>query len=65
MHVLLNECEKLSLAQTRLLWRDKPPENLDQEGLQLLNQIKLGEVPVIGLLEEFPEFALRHFLLLD
>ena len=63
--MLFDEGEELSLAQTGALWRHKTSENFDEEGLELLNQVKLGQGPVRRFLEEFPEFALSLLLLLQ
>ena len=63
MNVLLDESKEFSLSQAWSVRRDKAAEDLNQEGLQLLDQIKLGQCPVGRLVEKLPEFALGSLLL--
>lgn len=63
MDVLLAKGEEFGLAQARPIRRDESTENLNQKGLQLLDEVELGEGPVGRPLEKFPELALSTLLL--
>ena len=63
MYVLLDEGEEFCLPQTRSIRGHETAKDLDQESLQLLDQVELGQGPVSWLLEKLPKFTLCLLLL--
>ena len=65
MDMLLDKGEELGLAQAWPVRRYEATEDLNQKRLKLLNQVKLGQRPVLGAIEELPQLALRSLLLVE